>query len=65
VPKLKGDTLSKAKTALRRADCGVGKITTAKSKTVAKGRVISSSPKAGSKRKAAAKVSLIVSRGKH
>ena len=55
VPKLTGRTLAAAKTALKQADCAVGKITKRKSSTVPKARVISSSPKAGSKHKAGTK----------
>jgi YVTN family beta-propeller protein len=65
VPKLTGRTLAAAKTALKQADCAVGKITKRKSSTVSTGRVISSSPKAGSEHKAGTKVALTVSRGKH
>jgi hypothetical protein len=65
VPKLKGKTLAAAKHALKKAHCSVGKLTKHKSSKVPKGRIISSSPKAGSKRKAGTKVALTVSRGKH
>ena len=65
VPKLTGWTLAAAKTALKRAHCAVGKVTKRKSSTVSTGRVISSSPKAGSKHRAGTKVALTVSRGKH
>lgn len=65
VPKLRGKSLPAAKRALKNAHCAVGKITTHKSSTVSKGRVISSSPKAASKHKAGAKVALTVSRGTH
>jgi serine/threonine-protein kinase len=65
VPKLKGKTLTAAKSALKNADCAVGQITKHKSLTVRKGGVISSSPKAGSKHKAGTRVALTVSRGKH
>jgi hypothetical protein len=65
VPKLKGKTLAAAKHALKKAACSVGKISKHKSSKVPKGTVISSSPKAGTKHKAGAKVALTVSRGKH
>ena len=41
-----------------------GKTTTAKSKTVKKGNVISQSPKAGRKLAKGSKVNLVVSRGR-
>jgi serine/threonine-protein kinase len=63
VPKLKGDSLTKAKHALKQAHCTTGKITRASSSSVRKGHVISSKPKAGSKQKAGGKVSLVVSSG--
>jgi len=65
VPKLKGDKLSKAKKALHDTSCKVGKITRSKSSKVAKGKVISSSPKPGSSHKPGTKVTLTVSSGKH
>ena len=65
VPKLKGLTLAAARRALGRAHCAVGKVTRKKSAKVASGRVISSSPGAGSKHKARTRVNLTVSRGKH
>ena len=63
VPKLKGDTLKKAKSALRKADCKLGKVTKRAAK-VRKGRVISSKPKARTKHKAGTKVALTISKGK-
>ena len=64
VPELTGSTLAAAKTALKQADCAVGKITKVKSSGVPTGRVISSSPGAGSKHKARTRVALIVSLGR-
>lgn len=64
VPAVKGKTLAAAKSALKKANCAVGKVTDKASSTVAKGRVISSSPKAGTKHKAGTKVALTVSSGK-
>jgi hypothetical protein len=65
VPKLTGKTVAAAKQALKKARCSVGKVTKHTSSKVPKGRIISSGPKAGSKRKAGTKVALTVSRGKH
>ncbi len=64
VPNVVGKTLAKAETALTKANCSVGKITKTKSKKVAKGDVISSSPSAGKTEKLHAKVALTVSKGK-
>jgi hypothetical protein len=64
VPNLKGKTLSSAKKKLASAHCRTGRVTTVRSANVAKGRVISQKPGAGTKLKAGAKVDLVVSRGK-
>ena len=63
VPKLRGLTLKKAKTKLRKAHCRVGKVTKKKSRT-RKGRVIGQKPKAGSLRRNGTKVALVLSRGR-
>lgn len=63
VPKLTGRTLTRAKKLLKAAYCRVGDVTRRKSKRVAKGRVISTSLKAGAKRDAGTKVKLVISRG--
>jgi hypothetical protein len=63
VPKLKGDTLARAKRALKAANCGIGKVARAKSTAIARGHVISTNPKAGSTHKAATKVHLTISKG--
>jgi hypothetical protein len=66
VPKLKKKTLSAAKKALKKAHCGVAKkVKKKKSKSVKKGRVISSSPKAGKTVAKDTKVKLTVSKGRH
>jgi len=65
VPSVKGKTLAAAKSALKHAHCGVGAVTKKASAKVAKGKVISSKPGAGSKHKAGTKVALTVSSGKH
>ena len=64
VPNIRGKTLASAKKKLAAAHCRLGKVTTAKSKTVAKGKVLSQSPRAGTKRTAGAKVNVVLSRGK-
>jgi hypothetical protein len=64
VPKLKGKTKSQAKKALTTAYCALGTVKKAKSKTVKKGRVISSNPKAGVTKPFGTKVALKVSSGK-
>ena len=64
VPKVVGKTVAAARALLTRARCKVGKITHVKSKTVAKGRVASSNPKAGTVAPAGTAVALAVSRGR-
>jgi hypothetical protein len=63
VPHLQGVSQSQAASKLKRAGCKVGKITHKHSSSVHKGRVVSSNPKAGSKRSAGTKVALVVSSG--
>ncbi len=63
VPKLKGLGLGAAKQKLKHAGCSVGAVSKRASKTVSKGKVISSSPRKGSRRSAGTKVALVVSRG--
>jgi hypothetical protein len=63
VPKLKGKTLNAAKKALKKAHCAAGKTSRKRSKTVRKGRVISTKPKAGKKLANGAKVKLTLSKG--
>jgi hypothetical protein len=64
VPKLKGKTLSQAKAALKTAYCALGTVKKVKSKTVKKGRVISSKPAAGVTKPWGTLVNLKISRGK-
>jgi uncharacterized delta-60 repeat protein len=64
VPNVKGKTLVAAKTAIRKAHCSIGKVTSAFSSKVKKGRVISQTPNAGARRAAGTKVNLKVSKGK-
>jgi eukaryotic-like serine/threonine-protein kinase len=63
VPAVVGKKLGAARRALRRANCRVGPVTRHVSTTVAKGRVISTSPAAGTVNPAGTKVALTVSRG--
>lgn len=64
VPRLRGKQLAAAKSALRRAHCAVGKVKQVRSTSVKKGRVISTSPRAGARRRSGTKVALTVSRGR-
>jgi hypothetical protein len=64
VPGVEGRALARAKTAIRRSLCAVGKVRRAFSGKVKKGRVISQSPRAHSRLKRGAKVDLIVSKGR-
>jgi hypothetical protein len=64
VPKLKGMTLSQAKSSLKAAGCSLGTVQLAVSAHVAKGHVISQKPKAGTELHRGAKVSVVISKGK-
>jgi hypothetical protein len=64
VPKVTGKTLPAAERAIARANCRVGTIRRAYSKTVKSGRVISQSPKRGRVLPNRGRVNLIVSRGR-
>ena len=61
---VKGRTLPIAKRTIARANCGVGKIRRAYSKTVNQGRVISQQPTPGTVLPNRGKVNLVVSRGR-
>lgn len=63
VPATKGLTVAKAKAKLRAAHCKAGSTVKAHSKTVRNGRVIGTSPKAGSKILRTTAVSVRVSTG--
>jgi uncharacterized delta-60 repeat protein len=63
VPKLKGRRLKAAVRLLKQRRCAVGKVGRRSSATVAKGRVISQRPAAGTQVAASWKVSLVVSKG--
>jgi beta-lactam-binding protein with PASTA domain len=64
VPNVKGKPLATAKARVAAGHCRTGTVTRAKSRTVAKGKVISQRPKAGTKLASGAKISLVVSRGR-
>jgi hypothetical protein len=64
VPRLRGKTLSAARTALSNSGCALGHVRRERSRTVRKGRVISSSLRAGTTHRNGTKVSLVVSRGR-
>jgi hypothetical protein len=63
VPRLRGLTSTQAASKLRSAGCALGKVTHQRSSSVPKGRVISSSPKAGTKQRAGTKVAVVLSSG--
>jgi thermitase len=62
VPKLKGKSLKKAKAALKRAHCRLGKVTKPKRRKPGRLVVKSSKPRAGAVRKADAKVAVTLKR---
>jgi PASTA domain-containing protein len=64
VPDVRGRKLAKARSALVRANCRVGRVGHSFSHRVKKGRVISQKPAAGSRLRAGTRVNLVVSRGK-
>jgi len=64
VPNVVGKTLATARTLIVKARCKTGKVTTVRSAKVAKGRVVSATPKPGRSVAVGTKVALAVSRGK-
>ena len=62
VPRLRGRTLTKARTALARAHCSLGKVTRVRSRA-RRGVVVAQRPRAGVRKARGAKVALRVSRG--
>ena len=64
VPRLKGKRAAAAKKAIRLAHCSVGHTKVKRSQRVAKGRVISQHPAAGSNLSAGSRVSVVVSKGR-
>jgi beta-lactam-binding protein with PASTA domain len=63
VPSVVGLVLTKARTRLVRAHCKVGKITKSASTLRKKGKVVAQTPKAGTKLRNGAKVSLKIGSG--
>ena len=61
VPALKGKTLARAKTALTKANCRLGKVTRKRSRGKP-GRVIGQKPRAGTTRPAGSKVAVVLSK---
>jgi hypothetical protein len=64
VPGVKGKTLARAKTLIKRAHCTVGKVRKAPSRKAQRGRVISQNPRAGWQRAQGARVNLVVGKGR-
>lgn len=64
VPNVRGKPLAIGKKRIAAGHCRRGKVTTSRSNRVAKGRVISRSPKSGARLRSGSKVSLVVSRGR-
>jgi hypothetical protein len=64
VPRLHGKTLRKAKQLLKQAGCKVGKLKHSHSRTIRRGHVISTKPKAGSTHRRGTKIGLVVSQGR-
>jgi glucodextranase-like protein/PASTA domain-containing protein len=64
VPRVKGMKLRAAEKALRHAHCRVGKVKHVSSRKLARGRVTSTTPRAGRRLPAASKIELFVSKGR-
>jgi hypothetical protein len=64
VPRLRGKSLADAQQALAKAHCRAGTVSRVRSRTVGKGRVVSSDPGAGTRHPGGTKVALVVSRGR-
>jgi beta-lactam-binding protein with PASTA domain len=64
VPRVVGKTLTAARVALAKAHCAAGTVKKTYSTKVAKNRVITQAPKAGTSRAVGARVNLTVSRGR-
>ncbi len=64
VPKVKGKTLVKARKAIKKAHCSVGRVKQSFSRKIGKGRVSAQKPKPGTKLRAGAKVDLTISKGR-
>jgi glucodextranase-like protein/PASTA domain-containing protein len=64
VPRLAGRTLTAARRALSAAHCGLGSVTSSRSRRVRRGLVISSRPGSGSVQRPGTKVRLVLSQGR-
>ena len=64
VPNVKRKPVAVARRAIRRAGCATGRVRSAYSARVGRGRVISQSPRPGARVRAGAKVTLVLSRGR-
>jgi uncharacterized delta-60 repeat protein len=64
VPGVRGETLPVARSRIVRARCTVGRVTRRASQRVEQGRVISQTPRAGTRLRVRGKVDLVVSRGR-
>ena len=62
VPRLLGKPLAAAERATRAAHCSVGKVSKRKGNRSSRGKVVSESPRAGSRLPAGAKIRLVVGR---
>jgi hypothetical protein len=62
VPRVVGLRLVRARTAIRRANCSVGRVRGVRSRAV-RGRVVRQSPRAGTRLRRGARVTLVISRG--
>jgi Glucodextranase, domain B/PASTA domain len=64
VPRLRGKSVADADKALAKAHCAPGRISRTRSRSIAKGKVVASNPRAGTRHPAGSKVALVVSRGR-
>lgn len=65
VPRVKGMKLRGAEKALRKAHCRVGKVKHVRSRKLARGRVMSTMPRAGRRLRAGSKIEVFVSKGRY
>jgi hypothetical protein len=63
VPRVLGLRLVRARTAIRRANCSVGRVRGVRSRA-ARGRVVRQSPRAGTRLRRGARIALVISRGR-
>lgn len=64
VPNVRGKTLRKAKAALRRSHCSLGRVRRVYSRAMRRGRVVTQRPRAGARLARGAKVNLVLSKGR-